>query len=337
MSQSCNQSRIACSIDLDAQGKHQGDLLLRYSNNDRPLGFYPVPLFLIANGKGPTALLIAGVHGDEFEGPAALMRMVHSLSAEHIKGRLIILPTFNKPAVDESSRVSPLDQVNMNRAFPGDPNGGPSHMLAHYVETVLMPKCDLVIDLHTGGKASVFASCALASRTSDRELFEKNLDLAVAFGLPLIWLLGEFNDDRSVNSAALRNSIPMIATELGGGGGSDPVQIDLAEKGVKRCLQKAGILKHEIDPMQTPRYIEIASHSQNLYAPVSGLFERRFSATDEVEQGQHAGFIYPSDQPGVTPVALKFPESGLVLSHGNRGHVQRGDMLAMVATDAEDI
>ena len=338
MHSNTNQSRISCTIPLDKEGLYQGDLMLRYSDNTQPLGYYPIPISVLANGKGPTALLISGVHGDEFEGPTALMRLICQINIDDINGRLIVLPSVNKPAIDASSRISPLDRVNMNRAFPGDPNAGPTHMLAHYIEQVLMPQSDMAIDLHTGGKASIFKSCTLVSRTSDQQLYKDSLELANAFGLPLVWLLGEFNDDRSVNAAALRNKIPMIATELGGGGGNDPVQIDIAVKGILQCLSANGILrvKQPDDYEQAvvnPRQVEIRSPSQNLYAPATGLFDRQFMAGDEVKKDQSAGFVYLSDQPWASPVELKFPEAGMVLAHGNRGHVIRGDMLAMVVTD----
>ncbi len=330
-------SRIVCSIDLNAPGKQQGELLLRYSDNNQPLGYYPIPIISITGGDGPTALLIAGVHGDEFEGPTALMRLVNQLSSNEVKGRIIILPCVNQPAIAESSRVSLVDGINMNRAFPGDADGTPTQMLAHYVETVLMPLADLAIDIHTGGKASIFTSCTLVSRTSDQGLFNKNMALAKAFGLPLIWLLGEFNDDRSVNSAALRNQVPMIAAELGGGGGNDPDQVNIAENGVRQCLSWAGILGDELNSAQQPRLVEINSSFENLYAPLSGLFDRRFKAGDEVGQGQLAGLIYPSESCASEPVKLDFPRSGLVLAHGNWGNVKHGDMLAMVASNVEDI
>ena len=338
MSDSTKQSRIKSTVPLDQEGVFRGDLMLRYSDNHVPLGYYPIPIMVVKNGEGPTALLIGGVHGDEFEGPTALMRLANRLDAGRINGRLIIIPALNAAAIQASSRTSPLDGMNLNRAFPGNPDGCPTEMLADYIERVLMPQCDLVIDLHTGGKASIFKSCTLVSRTANGDLYKRNLALAQAFGLPLVWLLGEYNDDRSVNSAALRTRVPMIATELGGGGGSDPSQIDMAESGLRRCLASHGILENpRRDEVTSPaghqRMIEIRTPSQNLHAPVSGLFDRKFSAGDEVKKGQSGGCIYPSDPPWAEPVNLYFPQSGLVLAHGNRGNVTRGDMLAMVAND----
>ncbi len=328
------KSRIHCNIDLTREGRQIGDLLLRYSDNRQPLGFYPVPIACIANGDGPTVLLTGGVHGDEFEGPVALMRLIHSLSPQEIVGRVLILPALNMPALDASTRVSPLDHGNLNRAFPGDPDGGPTAMLAHFVEECLIPQCDAAIDLHAGGKASVFAPCALAARHHDTALFQSNLALARAFGTPFIWLLGAFNDDRSVNAAAARKKIPMIAAELGGGGGCDPVHAGFAEAGIRRCLGHLGVMDDQPAPTPPPRLIEIASADQNLYAPCHGLFDRAFAAGDEVEAGQDAGFIHLIGEPTRPPVRLVFGSSGIVLAHGNRGNVERGEMLALVAQDA---
>lgn len=330
-----NQTRIHCDIPLDQPGRHIGDLYLRHSDNRQPLGYYPVPIATMGNGDGPTALLIGGVHGDEFEGPVAIMRLLHSLDPQSIRGRIIFLPALNMPATQAATRVSPLDDANLNRAFPGDANGGPTAMLAHFVEDVLMPNCDAVIDLHAGGKASIFAPSALASRHEDAILFEKNLALARVFGAPLIWVLGAYNDNRSVNAAAARKRVPMIAAELGGGGACTPDHADLAEHGILRCLAHIGILEDAPHVGEAPRAVEILSPQQNLFAARSGLFDRAFSAGDEIVAGQYAGALHMIGEPSRPPLRLTFPMSGVVLAHGNRGNVERGEMLAMVARDAQ--
>ncbi|MEM7429477.1 MAG: succinylglutamate desuccinylase/aspartoacylase family protein, partial [Pseudomonadota bacterium] len=305
------------------------------ADNRQPLGFYPVPIASIAGEDGPTLLLIGGVHGDEFEGPVALMRLMHGLDPRQIKGRVLIIPALNSPAVMDSARVSPLDGQNLNRAFPGDKDGGPIAMLADHVERVLMHRCDAVIDIHCGGKASIFAASALATRVPDEDQFARNLGLARAFGAPLIWLLGAFNDNRSVNSAAARQGVPMIAAELGGGGNCDPAMADLAEAGIRRCMAHLGMLERGQETLPEPRLIEITGMPQNLYAPAAGLFDRAFSCGDDVEGGQHAGWIHLIGEPERPPIELKFPAGGVVLAHGNRGNVPRGEMLAMVAQEVD--
>lgn len=329
--QSTPVSRLHLTTNLDAPGRNTGDLMLKWSDNAVPLGYYPVPVISIRGKPGPTVLILGGTHGDEFEGPAAILRLVAQLDSSMLAGQVILIPALSAPAVHASTRVSPLDGRNLNRAFPGDADGGPTAMLAHFVETVLLPRADAAIDLHSGGKASVFAPCALASRVRDADLMAANMDLARTFGLPLIWVLGTHNDNRSVNAAAVRANVPMIAAELGGGGGVDPDITDLAEAGLMRCLRHLGVVPGtSSDPVQAP-CVEIADPSHTVYAPADGLFDRRCTAGQSVEAGALAGTLFFPGEPDRAPIDLTFPASGLVLAHGNRGVVRRGDLLALVA------
>ena len=329
------KTRLEVNINLHEPGKRAGDILLRWSDNARPLGVYPVPVACIVGKPGPTALLVAGVHGDEFEGPVALSQLIAEIDPDQIEGRLIILPAFNCPAVLASQRTSPLDGRNMNRSFPGDPNGGPTDMLTDFLVSVLLPEADLVIDLHAGGKASIFVTSALASRCEDKNLMQANLNFAAAFGASLTWVLGAFNDTRSLNAAAINAGVPMIAAELGGGGGSDPVQVSQAVMGIKRCIAHAGIINEALPEAKPSLLVETRSSADNIYAPATGLFDRHFAAGDHVEAGQLAGYIRSLDKLDDAPVPLHFMADGVVLAHGNRGHVMRGDMLAMLVCEIE--
>ncbi|MFP7673420.1 succinylglutamate desuccinylase/aspartoacylase family protein [Marivita sp. S0852] len=330
-----HKSRIALTIDLDQPGTHFGDAMLRWSDNANPLGYHPIPVISINGGVGPTLLLTGGTHGDEFEGPCAIMRIVASLSAAQLRGRVIAFPALNAPAVQSSARVSPLDGANLNRAFPGDADGGPTAMIAQFLEQDILPLCDAAIDLHSGGKAAVFAPCALPTQTADPELADQNMALARAFGLPLIWRLGPHNDNRSVNSAAERAGVPMIATELGGGGGVDPQITDQAETGLRNILKHLGMIDGDIAPSEPARSVEITSPAASLYAPSEGIFDRAMSAGQEGAKGQAAGMFHHITEPERASRTLILPEGGLVLAHTNRGFVRRGELLLLIVQDVD--
>lgn len=331
-----SESRLRLAIDLDQPGLRIGDLMLRWSDNANPLGYHPIPVISIKGGEGPTVLIVGGTHGDEFEGPSAIMRLARTMSPAALSGQLIMMPALNAPAVAASSRVSPRDGGNLNRSFPRDANGGPTPMLAHFVETALLPGCDAVIDLHSGGKASFFQPCVLATRTADKDLYNRDLQLAGAFGLPFVWVLGANNDNRSINSAAERAGIPMIASELGGGGGSCPDIAAQAESGLLRCLDHLGMLDSPAARHVEQRRIEIASPLHSLYAPADGLFDRLVRAGQDVEKEETAGWLHYLSEPERPSLKLTFPDRGFVLSHTCRGMVRRGEMLALVARDVKD-
>ena len=127
-----DQTRISTNLDFTTRGKRFGHLRLKYSDNRTALGYIPIPAGVIINGSGPTVLLIGGVHGDEFEGPVALLKLLHEVEAAEVSGRIIVLPALNAPAVHAASRVSPVDGGNLNRTFPGDPDGTPTAMIANF-------------------------------------------------------------------------------------------------------------------------------------------------------------------------------------------------------------
>ena len=331
---------VSSSIDWEKEGKQVGDLRVQWSDNFVPLGYHAVPLIYFRKGQGPNVLLLGGVHGDEFEGPSSLMRLVQNIDPENVSGKIMIIPALNRPAVSVSERNSPLDGKNMNRSFPGNAQGTPTELISCHIESVVIPNCDAVIDLHSGGKASYFTPCTLVTETANREVMKASLELAESFGLPTLWKLGEYNDDRSVNSAAARNAVPMIAAELGGGGGSSPELTRASEEGLYRCLAQLGVYTNPLDEelgqgTSIARTVYTEDLNQCIFAPGRGLFDRDCKAGSYVQQGDIAGYFHWLEEPERASVTIRFPNSGFVLAHLNRGMVNRGEMLFLVTQETE--
>ena len=328
---SLEQTRFWSDLDFTSPGKRSGELRFKYSNNEIALGYIPIPTAVIVNGIGPTVLMTGGVHGDEFEGPVALLKFFHQIKQEEVRGRIIILPALNFPAVNVSARVSPWDDGNLNRAFPGNADGTPTQMIAHLVEKSIMPVCDAVLDIHSGGKASWFAPCSMAMTSDDPKISAKNLELSVAFGTEIIWMMGKLNDDRSVNHGALRNGLPNIAVELGGGGQISPETLRIGETGVRNFLKCLDVLDGELQPRsQPPAYLAIETPAQSIYASHRGLFEPNFTPGDEVIAGQVAGYIHHLEDISRTPTQIRFPVDGIAMVRCHRGLVEHGELLGLV-------
>src|SRR5690606_26017363 len=125
-------TRVRMTVDPQAPGKHAGEILVPISTNDSAYGLVGIPVVTLHNGEGPSVLLTGAIHGDEYEGPVILRRLASELAPERIRGTIVILPYCNLPALRAGARVSPLDNLNLNRIFPGNAGGGPSEMLAHF-------------------------------------------------------------------------------------------------------------------------------------------------------------------------------------------------------------
>ncbi len=105
----------------------------------------------IVNGEGPTVVLNAGTHGDEYEAQLVLRQFVSQIEAEDVRGRLVIIPSINPPASQRGKRLSPIDGRNMNRTFPGKADGTCTEQLAAFLHDKVFPHADLLVDVHSGG------------------------------------------------------------------------------------------------------------------------------------------------------------------------------------------
>jgi predicted deacylase len=333
MSPDWSLTTLSTKVPFDTDGRHFGDLRLLHSDNRYAAGYIPLPLAVLRNGDGPTLLLTGGTHGDEYEGTAALLRLAHDLDLTTLRGRIIALPALNAPAFYAASRVSPIDNVNLNRVFPGNRHGSPTEMIAHCVEHVLIPVCDAVIDLHSGGKASFYMPSVLVNRPPDATLFRRNLALARVFGAELLWVLGGGLQAGSVNGAAARQGVPMVATELGGGGTLTPAALQVGIEGIRNVMIHLGMLPGEVAPHPVPPAVE-AFDNAAVYAPTAGVFEAHFQPGQHVSAGTPAGRLYPLPDLERPPIDLVFPDGGIVIARVHRGLVERGEKLAFVGRDA---
>ena len=326
-----SQTRISCDIDLSEQGRQFGDLRLPFSDNRAPLGYYPIPIITLANGEGPTLFLCGGTHGDEYEGPAAIIDLVHSLDVKTLRGRIIALPACNAPAFADASRCSPLDGGNLNRAYPGDVNGGPTAMIAHFVESLLMPQCDAAIDFHAGGKASVYSVLAMISRSQDG-LYEKNLALARAFAPDFIWVFDEARNGGSVNDAADRQGVPMFASELFGGGRISRESFRRTREGMHRVLCHLNMLPEQSPvPSAVDPVLIKGDENGAVYAKRVAVFAPDVVLDQHVRAGDLVGNLYSVMEPERTPLELRSPIDGFVVSLVHRGLVERGERLVLLA------
>ncbi len=329
-------TRIQSSLDFVSPGKRTGDLRLKHSDNQIALGYIPIPAGVVINGDGPTVLLTGGVHGDEFEGPISLIKLLREINATDIQGRIIVIPALNSPAVNASARVSPLDDGNLNRAFPGDPDGTPTQQIANFIEKTVMPVCDYAIDLHAGGKAYWFSPCAMATYDEDPQRQDTIMKLAAVFDCPLVWMMGIYNDDRSVNGAAVRNKIPSIAAELGGGGHVTAETLKLGEQGIRNCLQHLNVLSGDCQPQQKPPiFFKIVDPNQHVYSTHRGLFEPAFAPGDRVQAGDPVGYIHRIDHIDAPPIRINFPVEGIAFVRCQRGLVEQGEALAVLGVEAD--
>jgi predicted deacylase len=326
---------ISCDIDFDRPGKQVSHLRLDHSDNLHAFGIIPIPIAVIAGGKGPSVLLSAGNHGDEYEGQVILRRLIQETSPEAVNGRLIILPALNAPAVMAGTRVSPLDGLNLNRCFPGVADGAPTEAIAHYVDSVLVPICDAGIDLHSGGTTGEYLPCTFLCTHPDPDLMAQVVAMAVAFGAPYAYVVEGTAWSTGFDPIAQRRGVAFISTELAGGASLDRQALQIGRDGVLGVLRHLGVLEGDDGPAQPapPRFLKAGGQRDRVMATASGLFEPYCALGDEVREGDPAGAVHSLEEPERAPVELHFARSGIIVARRVPARVAPGDYVFQVAQE----
>ena len=324
--------RITTRVDFEAEGKQFGSLDVPHSSNDSAWGALRVPIVVIKRGRGPTLLFTGGNHGDEYEGPIALLKLARGLAPEAIEGRLILLPALNLPAVLAGTRVSPIDQVNMNRAFPGDPRGTPTLMIADYVRRRILPMCDAVIDLHSGGKTLSFVPFCGMHHLDHPEQTAATRAALLAFGAPLSLVIREFDVVGMLDTAVEELGKPFLFTELGGGGTATAATVAIAERGIRNLLRHFGLIEGSAEPAAT-RLMHSPDASWFVIADDRGILEILVDLGGEVAAGQPIGQIHDVERPRQAPAVCHAAQSGVLIGRHAPGLIKPGDCLAVIATD----
>jgi predicted deacylase len=332
------RTTITTDIDFDRDGKQVSYLRLVHSDDRHAFGVIPVPIACLANGKGPSVFLSAGNHGNEYEGQIILHDLIRNLDLKTLQGRLIVMPALNYPAVLAATRVSPLDQVNFNRAFPGDPRGTPSSALAHYVETEILARCQAASDLHSGNPSSRYVTCAYLHAGGGAEHVRRKLAAARAFGAPWTIVAKGSSNSGSMTAACDRLGIVMVATELGGGGAIDREALAIGRAGLKRLLHHFGVLPEPAakrDYFETRLLMPLAG-AGSVMVPRDGLLEPACNPGDRVAAGDLAGRLWSIGELDEPSCDLRFAQAGIVCVRRVHVPVTRGDYVAQVAVEVTE-
>lgn len=332
------KSRIHSEVDVRRDGRQTGFLRLLHSVHRSAYGWIPIPIACIRNGSGPRVLLMAGNHGDEYEGQVALGELMRSLSVDDVRGTLIFLSSANYPAAMAGLRTSPIDEGNLNRSFPGDVNGSVTAQIAWHIEHELMAGSDYLFDMHSGGSSLMYVPSALGRRDADPARTAQTLALMRAFGAPVSYVVEALQgEDRTSTAAAARQGVIAMGTELGGGGTLTPAAYRTARQGIRRALKHIGALSDSVatEPAPETRLMSVNGPDYYVYASENGLFEPRVELGDEVEAGQLAGQIHFPDTPWRAPAEAFFERAGTVLCKRVPCRSERGDCLFHLGTPYE--
>jgi uncharacterized protein len=292
----------------------------RWSGFVEPEPGLSIPCTILrGRSPGPKLLVTAGVHGAEYSSIEAARRLTR-MPLEGLVGELTILPILNIEAFwQHRPYFNPRDGKNINRVFPGKPDGSPSERLAAWVSGTAMPGMSAYIDLHCGDIIEALMPFAIFPDGHDR-----SRDLAIAAGFP--YVMRSTAAGHSYR-AAVNQGIPGVLLESGGCGLWTEESVTLIETGVKRIMGKLGMLPDRA--AETPRppiyTMKVAT------AAVAGYWHCAVSPGARVERGQPLGVIYDLAGPGEHRIAAEV--SGPVIYHVTSLAISVGEPLVGIAIE----
>ncbi len=278
-------------------------------------------------GDGPTVGICAAIHGNESTGTQTVLELARRLAPGDFCGRLLLLPVANPLAFEANRRHTPVDEQNLNRLFPGTPDGWVSEQLAHVITREFLNQVDALIDLHSGG-----------DRPTVDYIYIKNAEaLSRSFGSRVLYRAragkdGTMFDGTSVTVTESRG-VPSVTVELGGGLIDQTPYVERSVKGVMNMLRVLKVINEA--PVPAPEQIVVDSIT-TIRPHYGGFVETVAPALGAtIEAGATLGrVVSPYTFEVLEEIINPIPNGIMILSHLSRNLVQPGDYGYMVGSPA---
>jgi predicted deacylase len=327
-------SPIGCTVDLDAttSGRQIGHLRVPRSDNTSGWAGTIVPIARIRGGDGPSALVLAGNHGDEYEGQVAASKLARALQADETLGTVLVVPCLSVDASLAGTRLWPSG-ANFNRSFPGSPDGTPPEQLADFVSRELFPRVDVVIDIHSGGATTRFAPVSHMHVVEDAEQRARMLAAGLAWNTDHFFLYIDVAGHGLLPNEAERQGKTVVTTELAGGGNVTAETHRIAHAGLLNVLRHEGVVAGEVQTRASRNPEDyVAAHE-------TGLMEILVEPGDRIAAGQSVARIHFLERLDRAAEEVLAPNAGIVAAVRAMSRVRQGEVVAVIGTptDAESL
>lgn len=310
--------------DLSATMQPGSRTRLTFRFPDELLRGVEIPCIVVRGAAdGPRLAIVAGVHGGEYPGPAAAIRLSREIDPAALSGTVVIIPIANISAFRQRTAfVTPEDGVNLNRAFPGNQHGTFSQVLARRLFDAVVLPADTLIDLHSG---DIFESLSPFSGyydVADDNLRERSETIARAFDIPVVDRFPAPDEsNESLTAAAVLAGKASVMVEVGGNGLLTEDDESTIFFGLLNALRAIGCLDEPVRPTSPQLYEPVDGAN----APVTGLWRPEISLNQAVRAGERLGAI--TDEFGDELALIESPADGNVVFYMTCLPVSAGESL----------
>ena len=281
--------------------------------------------YIVVNGSepGPRLCVLGGIHPLEYASIEGVLRVAKEVEPGDLKGTLIIVPVVNTDGFDARAAFNnPIDYVNQNRVFPGDPEGTMSRRVAGALFENFVSKADALIDSHGGDLTEDIYKFVIVGNAEDGETRRKMVDMASCYDALYI----RVTDIKGSTKEALDlYGIPCITPESGTPYPVREEEIAFHHDGIINVMKYFGMLEGE---PEMKKGLPVNPEQVRLFAERGGLWLQRVAAGERVEKGQVLGEVV--DLFGDTLQTVEAPFDG-VANNSRTSHVANsGDTLLYV-------
>jgi predicted deacylase len=326
----------ASEIDFDSPGKRHYQIAF---HQDGTWGYSLVPLTVAVGHRGnnPNGLLcFGGTHGNEYEGQIAVKRIAADLNPEAMQGRVVLMPQLSESACVANTRTSPLDGVNMNRAFPGNPKGTISYRISSFVKRHVFPLGRVVIDLHSGGNEGAFPICTSFHPISDPVQRKEIETVSRLFDTPFVLIYASTMASGLLTDEAEGEGKIAIGGEFGGGESTSRFGVRHAYEGVWNVLRHYAVVEGEIVRIRPsgappPKLIRADKLSQYIPCPRDGVWEPLVDPGSAVGSGELIGRLHDFADHSAPALEIRSPNDGYVGMMHLSARPKKGQTLFVIA------
>jgi predicted deacylase len=279
---------------------------------------------LIGEQDGPTVGISGCIHGNENTGSQAILELHRALKSAPLKGRILFLPVANVRAFAVNRRFTPIDELNLNREFPGDPKGNYTQQLAAAITREFLEKIDIHIDLHAGTDRP----------TVDYVYIRNDEPLSRAFGSKILYRPTEGKGGTVFSGTTLavtldQRKIPSCVVELGGGIVDQTPYVRRTVDGVINMLRLKGVIPG--DAKAPPRQI-VVNELASIRPTQGGWLEPLCPANGEpINGGALLGrVVSPYTFETLEEIPTPYRNGVMIMQHLTRNVVESGDYGFMV-------
>ena len=284
---------------------------------------FPIEMTVVCGCRpGKTLVVTAGVHGCEYVGIETLNRLKRELEPAALSGRVILLPLVNPEGFYQGSKQTiPADGKNLNRMFPGKPDGTFSSQLARVLEETLYPEADFLMDLHGGDVNEALTPLVFFPASVPESL--SAAASAAAENLSVPYRVASTSQN-GLYSWAAQCGIPALLVERGDRGLWSEKEVAACRENVYELMRHLGILNAaSVSPCLQQAEIRRAVYEE---APADGFWYPAMSeAGQKLKQGALLGTL--KDSYGNEIARYTAPFDGVVLYYTLSLGVKSGDPL----------